>query len=80
VYLTSTETDLLRALMASPGTVRTRGDLGRAVWGKKNIVSRAIDAHILRIRKKLGNDVIRAAYGAGYALAVPRGRSNKRVA
>jgi DNA-binding response OmpR family regulator len=71
VYLTWTETEVLRELMSAPGVVRGRKDLLKAVWGKVPYETRAVDAVILRIRRKLGVGVIRAAYGAGYALAVP---------
>lgn len=69
------EFNLLRSLMASPGTVLSRERLIEAAWpghaGDTDI--RGVDVHIARLRKRLtaviGHDVIRTVRSAGYAFA-----------
>lgn len=73
--LTSTEFALLKALADSNGDVLTREQILTSVYGNSvQITDRAIDAHIVRLRKKLGaatenDDLIRTVHGVGYKLA-----------
>ena len=78
VALTRREFDLLTALAQEPGTVRTREDLGRRVWGwvAVSVHSRVIDSTAGRLRNKLvagGADprVIQSVHGVGYCLNPP---------
>lgn len=69
------EFNLLRSLMARPGTVLSREWLIESAWpdhaGETDI--RAVDVHVARLRKRLktaiGRDVIRTVRSAGYAFA-----------
>lgn len=73
--LTSTEFDMLRAFVEQPRTVLTRDRLLDLARGPSACVSdRAVDVHIMRLRKKLEIDpaqpkLIKTIHGAGYCLA-----------
>ncbi len=73
--LTSTEFDMLRAFVEQPRTVLTRDRLLDLARGPSACVSdRAVDVHIMRLRKKLETDpaqpkLIKTIHGAGYCLA-----------
>ncbi|MDW3221745.1 MAG: response regulator transcription factor [Paracoccaceae bacterium] len=73
--LTSTEFALLRALADAQGNVLSREQILASVYGNSvQITDRAIDAHMVRLRKKLGgasqsDDLIRTVHGVGYKLA-----------
>jgi len=57
VYLARREFDLLSALLAPPGKVRTRCELIDQVWdGRAPKGSRTLDTHIRRLRMKLEAD------------------------
>ena len=74
VSLTRTEFDILRLLMASPGTVFSPKDIYRAVWkedpyGTENIVA----VHIRHLREKLEYNpaeprYLKAVWGHGYKI------------
>jgi len=73
--LTSTEFSLLRALAEAKGGVLTREQILSRVYGNSvQITDRAIDAHVVRLRRKLADatasdDLIRTVHGVGYKLA-----------
>jgi len=75
LQLTSTEFTLLRALADAKGEVLTREQILTLVYGNSvQITDRAIDAHVVRLRKKLAtasasDDLIRTVHGVGYKLA-----------
>ena len=55
VTLTATEVKLLARLMARRGRVQTRSMLLDGVWGRESDVNeRTVDAHVKRLREKLG--------------------------
>ena len=72
--LTSTEFDILRALVEQPRTVLTRDRLLDLAHGPSTYVQdRAIDVHIMRLRKKIEPDAtqpryIKTIHGVGYCL------------
>ncbi len=70
VSLTQTEYLLFEILLRNPNTVMPRETLLRLVWGYEPFnSSRLIDAHIAKLRKKLGlQNEIRTVYKAGYRL------------
>ncbi|MEW6139116.1 MAG: response regulator [Thermodesulfobacteriota bacterium] len=76
VNLTPNEFALLRALMARPNRVFTRGELLNLVQGYNfDGYERTIDSHIKNLRKKMSEklpqqEVIRTVYGVGYKLSV----------
>ena len=73
--LTSMEFDLLRALAEHPKTVLNRDQLLDFARGQGYVVGdRAIDVHIMRLRKKIEPDqghptYIKTVHGVGYCLA-----------
>jgi two-component system response regulator MtrA len=74
--LTRVEFELLAALARKPGVVRTRSWLTEHVLDPGgDVTERALDAHVSRLRKKLGPAVrIETVWGIGYRLAVGGGR------
>ena len=78
VRLTPKELHLLRLLMSAPGRVFTRENLLAQVWGSSYPgYHRAVDAHITRLRAKLGAQLgapptwLEGVYGAGYRFTPP---------
>jgi DNA-binding response OmpR family regulator len=75
IGLTSTEYALLLALTDSPGKVLARSEILDAIYGNSTAATdRAIDAHIVRLRRKLGDcdtetSLIRTVHGVGYMFA-----------
>ena len=71
VHLTPLEFDLLCALAADPGTVRSRDALMRQVWGWSDAAgTRTLDSHVKSLRAKIGGECVRTVHGVGYALQV----------
>jgi two-component system phosphate regulon response regulator PhoB len=71
VQVSPLEMRLLAYLMASPGQVRSLGELLSNVWGyKEGTRTRTIQTHIKRLRDKLGSAgrLIETVRGAGYRL------------
>lgn len=67
VYLTAREFALLQALMLRPGTILSRVDLERHIYGwNEEIESNAVEFLIHAIRKKLGASSIRNVRGVGW--------------
>jgi DNA-binding response OmpR family regulator len=73
VSLTSTEFDLLAALMRRPGQVFERAQLLSMVWGYEAAAgTRTVDVHIAQLRAKLGPESpIRTVRGVGYSADRP---------
>ena len=75
IELTSTEFELLAALMRQPGRVFTRGQLLDVIHGEAvESFDRAIDVHIKNLRRKLEPDphqprYVLTVYGVGYRFA-----------
>ncbi len=69
VHLTPLEFDLLTALAAEPGSVRSREELMQEVWGWSDASgTRTLDSHVKALRAKIGADRVRTVHGVGYAL------------
>ena len=70
--LTRTEFDLLTTLASRPGLAHTRRQLIDAVWGANwRADDHLVDAHIVHLRRKLGDDpslgrYVRTVRGVGY--------------
>lgn len=71
VMLTALEFALLHALLLGQGRVFERAQLEQKLykWGEE-VDSNAVEVLVHRLRKKLGNDIIRTVRGVGYALGV----------
>jgi len=71
VKLTSIEFDIIEFLSRSPGRVWSREQILNNAWKDgKSIIDRAVDVHVLGLRKKLGKsaDLIETVRGVGYRL------------
>lgn len=69
VKLARKEYDMLRVLLLNKGMVLSRDKLLRLVWGMDyEGDERTVDTHIRRIRRKLGQKVIRTHVGMGYSV------------
>ncbi|MBV9834410.1 MAG: response regulator transcription factor [Alphaproteobacteria bacterium] len=70
--LTAREFALLQALLARPGSILSRVDLERHIYGwNEEVDSNAVEFLIHGVRRKLGAELIRNVRGAGWM--VPRG-------
>jgi DNA-binding response OmpR family regulator len=69
--LTSTEFRLISLLIGKEGSLFTREDLLREVWGYSSTTdTRTVDTHIRRLREKLGSEAtaLQTIRGEGYRL------------
>lgn len=68
IELTKTEFDVLAALMKRPDSAITRAALATAALGDGS--ERALDVHVSRLRKKLGDagDQVQTVWGIGYKI------------
>lgn len=70
VSLTPIEFALLALFMEHPGRVFTRENLLNSVWGYDYVGDeKAVNIHIMNLRRKLGTDPIETIRGVGYRLA-----------
>jgi two-component system, OmpR family, response regulator len=70
--LTAREFALLQALLVRPGTILSRGELERQIYGwNEEVESNAIEFLIHTIRRKLGATVIRNVRGVGWMVDRP---------
>jgi two-component system phosphate regulon response regulator PhoB len=76
VRLTTREFDLLLFLVTHPSRVFSRAELLRQVWNYDfEGYDRTVDAHVARLRRKLGErgEWIETAWGVGYKFNPPTG-------
>jgi len=67
VPLSRKEFELLHLMASHPGKVFTREEIFTKVWNRKHdSKERTIDVHILRLRKKIGEEFITTQKGIGY--------------
>lgn len=67
VNVSRKEFELLHLMASQPGKIFTREELFDKIWKRKsNPKDRTIDVHILRLRKKLGEEFISTQKGVGY--------------
>jgi two-component system alkaline phosphatase synthesis response regulator PhoP len=67
VAVSRKEFELLHLMASQPGKIFTRDEIFEKVWKRKsNPKDRTIDVHILRLRKKLGDEFISTQKGVGY--------------
>lgn len=74
VALTPTELNLLRTLMRRPGRAFSRGELSLVLAEPEEASPRHLDAHLARLRKKLGRcgTSVVTVWGHGYRFDPPR--------
>jgi two-component system OmpR family response regulator len=80
ILLTRAEAAILVELLEHPGVVIARDDLGRLIGAEEaDTLSRAVDLHISRLRRKIhvqgDRELIRTHRGLGYFLDAEVGRS-----
>jgi two-component system phosphate regulon response regulator PhoB len=71
IQLTPIEFKLLQTFMARVGRVQSREQLLQDVWGMSSeLETRTVDAHVKRLREKLGSarDLLETVRGIGYRL------------
>ncbi|MBC6973246.1 response regulator transcription factor [Bacillus sp. Xin] len=67
--ITKTELELIKCFLNHKGTILTRKKLLDIVWGFDYFGDeRTVDTHVRRLRKKIGEDVIKTHRGLGYSL------------
>ncbi len=65
------EFETLRLLASIPGKVFSRTQIFEKVWGEhSSSKERTVDVHILNIRKKLGDELIKTIKGVGYKITI----------
>lgn len=70
--LTAREFALLQALLSRPGTILSRSELERQIYGwNQEVASNAIEFLIHAVRRKLGTDAIRNVRGVGWMVDRP---------
>src|SRR6185437_5741673 len=68
IQLPRKEFELLFYLGKNPNKIITRKVLLNELWSGENIVSRTVDSHIRKLRKKIGEGYINTVIGIGYKL------------
>ena len=69
MVLTKTEFELLKYFLSNPNIVLSREQLLNHVWGMDFEGDlRTVDTNIRRLRKKIGEDLIRTRIGMGYVM------------
>jgi two-component system, OmpR family, response regulator len=72
VLLTAREFALMQALLARPGTIQSRRELERQIYGwNEEVESNAVEFLIHSLRKKLGSTAIRNVRGVGWMVDRP---------
>lgn len=67
--LTKIEFELLKCFVKNKGIILSRGKIIDLVWGVDyDGDPRTVDTHIRRLRRKIGEDVIKTYRGIGYSL------------
>ena len=70
ISLTHTEYGLLELFMLNPGRVFSRDNLLNQVWGYDFIGDeKAVNIHIMNLRRKLDTNLIETIRGVGYRIA-----------
>ena len=70
IFLTKIEFELLKLFMGNPGRVFTRDNLLNRVWGYDFCgEEKAVNIHIMNLRRKLNMDCIETIRGVGYRFA-----------
>lgn len=75
IHLTAKEFGILEVLASEPGRVFTRGQIiDRAFGFDDHVLERAVDAHVVNLRRKLEADpaapsYVQTVYGRGYRIA-----------
>lgn len=77
VNLTAKEFNILHVLASEPGRVFTRAQIiDRAFGFDQHVEERTVDAHVMNLRRKIGDDpsspaYVQTVYGRGYRMGEP---------
>ncbi len=72
-FLPKKEFKILMFLASKPETVFLREDIYSNVWDSSVVVGdRTLDVHIRKLRKKIGDDIIRTHKGIGYSVNIKK--------
>ncbi len=72
VALSPREFELLRIFMQEPGRTFSREEICERIWEREHEYdTRTVEIFIMRLRKKLGGELIETVRGVGYALRPP---------
>lgn len=70
IVLTTKETRLLELFLLNANKVLSRELIQEKLYSwSDDVISNTVDVYIHNLRKKLGNNIIKTVYGAGYALS-----------
>ncbi len=71
VDMSKTELEIIKILSLVPGKVYSRTEIFKSIWPHDtSIKERTVDVHIVSIRKKLGQNIIKTIKGVGYKLNI----------
>ncbi len=71
IPLPKREFEILQLLLSKPGKVFSRSEIFRTIWNNESSTSeRAIDVHITKLRKKIGETTIVTHKGLGYKVII----------
>lgn len=71
IPLPKREFEILQLLLSKPGKVFSRSEIFRTIWHNESSTSeRAIDVHITKLRKKIGETTIVTHKGLGYKVII----------
>jgi two-component system alkaline phosphatase synthesis response regulator PhoP len=69
IFLPKKEFKILILLASKPENVFTREDIYKNIWGSDVVVGeRTLDVHIRKLRKNIGEEIIRTHKGVGYSI------------
>jgi two-component system, OmpR family, response regulator VanR len=71
IELGGKEQEFLELLMSNPTATATKDEIAKKLWPLDPICSSAIKNLVLRIRKKIGDDLILSVKSVGYRLNIP---------
>lgn len=70
INLTIKEFDIFALLLKNRGSIVTKEEILKSIWGHKDLETRAIDMHIMSLRKKINDEgLIETIHGLGYKIS-----------
>ena len=70
INLTVKEFEIFALLLKNRGRIVTKEEILESIWGHKDLETRALDMHIMSLRKKLNDEgLIETIHGLGYKIS-----------